>query len=214
MPATLRATTQPISQKFHPVVRKAAAVALTRTAWDVRSALIAGMQSDFDRPTPFTLRAFRVDQATAGTLEATVWAQPLQARYLLPQIEGGDRNTKGFEKRMHLFGGEVAVPAAGAKLNQYGNMSLSFIKKVASDAATAKGGQFFIGTPHGWLNDGQFDGLWTRSEDSDRLIRVMSFVDDTNYQERFDVHAIAQQKVSAVFESQLAKALAAFSQGG
>lgn len=190
-------------------MRKAAAVAITRTAWEVRSALMAGMQDAFDRPTPFTMRAFRVDMANANTLEATVWAMPLQARYLEPEIEGGDRNTKGFEKKMKLFGGEVAIPAAGAKLNQYGNMSLAFIKSVTSDkntGGTAK--RFFTGRPKGQPDAPE--GVWARVNDNHHLVPVMVFAENAQYKSRFEMSAIAEQTVNAQFESQLARAMAAF----
>lgn len=190
-------------------VRKAAAVALTRTAWEVRSALMSGMQAAFDRPTPFTMRAYRVEMATASSLEATVWATPLQARYLERQIEGGERNTKGFEKKMKLFGGEVALPAAGAKLNQYGNMSLSFIKKVAGDSNTYNSNKrFFAGRPKGQPDAPE--GIWARVDGNNRLVPMMVFAEDAQYEERFDMSAIAEQRVDAVFEGQLVRALAQF----
>lgn len=212
MPTKITTTFQPIAPQADRRIRKAAAVALTRTAYQVQSALVRGMQEDFDRPTPFTLRAFRVDMANAATLEATVWAMPLQARYLAIQIEGGDRNTKGFEKRMHLFGGEVALPGAGAKLNQYGNMPLSFIKRVAGDQnsnGTAK--RFFVGTPKG--QPGAPEGVWARVNDNNRIVPMMVFADDAQYQERFNMSAIAEQEVTATFESQLARAMAQFAAG-
>lgn len=208
MPSQLTASFQPIAPQASARTRKAAAVALTRTAWEVRSALMAGMQDSFDRPTPFTMRAFRVDAARSETMEARVWAMPLQARYLAPEIEGGDRNTKGFEKKMKLFGGEVALPAAGAKLNQYGNMSLSFIKKVAGDSGTYNGNKrFFTGRPKGQPDAPE--GVWARVDGNNRLVPVMIFANDAKYQERFNMSAIAGRTVDAVFESQLVKALGA-----
>lgn len=207
----MKATFKPIAYDWERKGRKAAAVALTRTAWDVRGHLMEGMQDAFVRPTPFTMRAFRVDKAEASSLEAVVWAQPLQARYLKFEIEGGERNTKGFEKRMHLFGGQVAVPAAGAKLNQYGNMTLSFIRKVTEDTNTSGGAKrFFIGTPKGMEDDGSNDGVWARVNNNNHLIPVMHFAEDATYQKRFHMAALAKQKVDAVFESQLMRAIKAF----
>lgn len=204
----MQAQFKPIAKDWERKGRRAAAVALTRTAWDVRGGLMQGMEQAFDRPTPFTMRAFRVDMARADTLEAVVWAQPLQARYLKTEIEGGERNTKGFEKRMHLFGGQVAIPTAGAKLNQYGNMSLSFIKQVAGDKNTSGSARrFFTGTPKGWLDDGTFDGVWARVDDNNRLVRVMAFAEDAQYQSRFEMSAIAERKVDQVFESHLVRAM-------
>lgn len=196
--------------EFPAKFRKPLAAALSKTAFDVRDALGVGMASAFDRPTPFTMRAFKVDGATAGSLVATVYAMPLQARYLFWEIEGGERNTKGFEKHMGLMGGEAAIPGQGAKLNVYGNMSMAFIKQVSSDQntrGTAK--RFFIGTPKGWLADGTFDGVWARVDDNNRLVRVMAFAEEAQYKTRFDMSAIAGRTIDARFESQLMRAIEA-----
>ena len=198
----------PLAQTIPPQFRKAAAVAITRTAWDVREGLMSGMQQAFDRPNPFTMRAFRVDGAKAGEqVEAVVWAAPLQARYLFWQIEGGTRRTKGFEARMGLGGGEVALPTDQATRDAYGNMPLSFIKRVAGDqntGGTAK--RFFTGTPKG---GGRSEGVWARVGNNNRLVPMMLFAQDAEYQERFNMSAIAGRVVDAKFESQLMRALQA-----
>jgi len=197
-----------VLRDFEKQFPKAVAVALTRTGWEVRKQLMTGMQQSFDRPTPFTMRAFRVDMAKASTLEATVWALPMQAKYLANEIEGGKRDTKAFERKMHLFGGQVALPSGGAKLNGYGNMSMSFIKSVNADensGGSAK--RFFTGTPRGWLGDGRFDGVWARVDDNHRLVRVMSFANEAKYEGRLQMSVIAQRTVDSVFESQLIKAM-------
>lgn len=202
---------EPIATDQERRWRRAAGTALTRVAWDVREALVGGMRAEFDRPTPFTLRAFQVQRADAKGLEAIVWAQPKQAKYLATQIEGGARGTKPFEYRLQLFGGQVAIPGAGAKRNQYGNMSLAFIKDVGSDlnsGGTAK--RFFQGTPKGWLADGTFEGVWARVDNNNRLVRVMQFAEEAQYQERFEMSAIAKRTVDARFESQLMRALQEF----
>lgn len=209
----MKATFKPIAYDWERKGRKAAAVALTRTAWDVRGQLIEGMRETFDRPTPFTMRAFRVDKATTANLEATVWAMPIQANYLLSNIEGGDRETKPFERKLHLFGGQVALPSAGAKLNQYGNMSRNFIRNVINDTNTSGGAKrFFVGTPKGWLDDGTYDGVWARVNDNHQLVRLMTFADDAEYQKRFQMSAIARKTVDDVFEGQLLRAIKSFSE--
>lgn len=198
---------RPFGKDIEKRFRKAAGTALTRVAWDVRERLHTDMRGVFDRPTPFTLRAFRVQQANYTGLEAVVYAAPMQARYLRHEVEGGERSTKGFEKRMKLFGGEVALPAAGAKLNQYGNMSLAFIKRVAGDTnTTGAAKRFFTGTPRGGNRKA---GVWARVDNNKRLVPMMIFANDATYRERLDVSAIAGRTVDAQFEYQLMMALAA-----
>jgi len=198
-----------LAQTIPPQFRKAAAVATTRVAWDVREALMQGMQESFDRPTPFTMRAWRVEsaRATGEQVEAVVWAAPQQAKYLFWQIEGGQRRTKGFEAKMGLHSGEVALPTSQATRDAYGNMPLSFIKRVAGDkntAGTAK--RFFVGTPKG---NGRPEGVWARVGNNNRLVPLMLFANEAEYQERFDASAIAGRTVDARFESQLMRALQA-----
>ena len=53
-------------------VRFAAAKALTQTAKKVQTRLIAEMGSQFDRPTPYTLRSTFVKPATKTELSAIV----------------------------------------------------------------------------------------------------------------------------------------------
>ena len=202
-------TSKPLSPEVPAQYRKAAAVAVTRTAWDVREGLMRGMQTSFDRPNPFTMRAFRVDGAVAGAqqIQATVWAAPLQARYLFWQIEGGVRRSKGFENRMDLRGTEVALPTDESTRDAYGNMPLSFIKRVAGDknsGGTAK--RFFTGTPKG---SGRPEGVWARVDGNRRLVPLMLFGTQARYEKRFDMSAIAGRVVDAKFESQLLRALGA-----
>jgi hypothetical protein len=123
--------------------RFAAAVALTRTAQDVRDAERKEMQRAFDRPTPYTLNSLFLKPAKPGDLNAQVWIKDDRAgsgipatRYLLPEIEGGARSIKRFEKALQLAGamptGWFAVPGQGARLDGYGNVSAGQIIQILS----------------------------------------------------------------------------------
>lgn len=205
-------TSQTLAPTIPAQYRKAAAVAATRTAWDVREGLMRGMQSSFDRPNPFTMRAFRVDAAVASAeqVEAVVWAAPLQARYLFWQIEGGVRRSKGFENRMDLRGTEVALPTDQSTRDAYGNMPLSFIKRVAGDKNSGGAAKrFFTGTPKG---SGRPEGVWARVDGNRRLVPLMLFGNEARYEKRFDMSAIASRVVNAKFESQLLRAMGSAAQ--
>jgi hypothetical protein len=123
--------------------RFAAAVALTRTAQDVKAAERDQIGKVFDRPTPYTLRSLFLSPATKDKLEAMVWLKDDRAgsgtpatRYLLPHIEGGSRGTKGFERALQRQGlmpaGHFAVPASGVKLDAFGNVSKGTINQILS----------------------------------------------------------------------------------
>lgn len=99
-------------------VRFATAVAITRTLFDARKAATGRLEKDIDRPTPFTLRAYRVDKATKATLTGRLYAQPIQARYLQFQVFGGVRTPRG---------SALTIPPIkdlgdGVKLDRYGNL--------------------------------------------------------------------------------------------
>lgn len=121
----------------------ALARALTKTAQDVRAAQRKEIERVFDRPTPFTRNAVYMRPATKVRLQAEVWLKDNGSRpnHLLPQIEGGARPLKRFEQRLVMTGymqpTERAVPAAGARLDAYGNMSRGQINQILSQLKTA-----------------------------------------------------------------------------
>jgi hypothetical protein len=125
-------------------VRFAAAKALTQTAKKVQTRLIAEMGSQFDRPTPYTLRSTFVKPATKTELSAIVGlkdragskaAMP-PAELLAHQFKGGGRLWKGLERYLHRAGligaGEFVAPGAGARLDRFGNMSRGQISQLMS----------------------------------------------------------------------------------
>lgn len=122
----------------------ALARALTKTGQDVKDAQRKEIERVFDRPTPFTRNSVFLRPATKQRLEAEVWLKDSASRrthFLLPQIEGGSRPLKRFEQRLVMSGymqpSERAVPAAGARLDAYGNMSRGQINQILSQLKTA-----------------------------------------------------------------------------
>lgn len=117
----------------------ALAVALTRTAQDVRDDVRKEMRRAFDRPTAFTLNSLYLTRATKNKLEAQVFFKDgfsSKPHYLMPQIEGGSRPIKRFEELLKqrgvLRGNERAVPGQGARLDSHGNMSRGQIVQILS----------------------------------------------------------------------------------
>lgn len=125
----------------------ALARALTLTGRDVVNAERNEMSSVFDRPTPYTLNAFFLRPATKDSLQAEVGRKDSAGhRHYLPvQIQGGERPLKGFERMLVAQGlmraNERAVPALGAIMDSYGNMSRGQLVKILSQlrAFTAAG---------------------------------------------------------------------------
>jgi hypothetical protein len=114
--------------------------ALTQTAKKVKQDLRESMPRYLDKPTPFTLNSLMMQPATKHKPQAKVWIKELSAihkHYIEPQVEGGQRDTKASERRLSRnnqmpSGYGRLVPAQGAKLNQYGNLSSGFMAKVLS----------------------------------------------------------------------------------
>lgn len=135
-----------------PQAQFAAAVALTRTAKVVRDELKVEMSRVFDRPTPYTLNSLFVKPANKQNLEAMVWLKDATSkgtpadRYLKPQIFGGSRSLKSMEKALQSQGkmprGYYAQPAAGAQLDQYGNVKRSQIVQILSQLQVQRGGGY------------------------------------------------------------------------
>lgn len=135
-----------------PQAQYAAAVALTRTAKEVRDELKKEMSRVFDRPTPYTLNSLFVKSATKENLESEVWLKDKTSkgtpadRYLKPQIVGGARSMKSMEKALQAAGkmprGYFAQPAVGAQLDQYGNVKRSQIVQILSQLQVQRGGGY------------------------------------------------------------------------
>lgn len=163
----------------------AQSLALNRVARSVESAERASVRSVFDRPTPFTLNSLRRQAATKTRLEAKVWFKDPprlteSEHYLLPQVYGGARRHKRFEQVLQRRGllpkGRALVPASGAPLDAYGNVSRGLYARIYASlnaspvganaslrsrrrmghAQRARGGTFFYGTVKGKR------GIWAR----------------------------------------------------
>jgi hypothetical protein len=120
----------------------ATALALTTTAKDVQKNTVKRLSRVLDRPTRFTLGAFRVLPATKRKLVAKVGFREFTQTsvgfrsYLEPLEYGGKRPPKRFEKRLRAIGvmraDEFAVPARGFRLNRYGNIPASRFVQILS----------------------------------------------------------------------------------
>lgn len=206
----------------------ATAVALTRTARDVREKHQALMPVIFDRPTRFTLNALQVTPATKQTQVASVWfKQPNRMRqhYLVPQVEGGGRRHKAFEKWLIGAGlmqsSEFAVPASGIKLDANGNMSQGMIVQILSQlkaspdatqwetrASRKRAGtsryRYFVPKP----GSGLARGIW-RKTSKNRMQPVLIFVSAVKYEKRYPFGQISTDAAEAAFPKRFDEAMLA-----
>jgi hypothetical protein len=121
--------------------RAVTATVLTRVARQIETDWRGQFEQRLDRATPLTKRGTVVQQATAATLQAVVKLRDsstagsaVPSEYLAPQEFGGPRDLKKFERALQAQGsmprGYRVVPAGGAKLDAYGNISRGQIVQV------------------------------------------------------------------------------------
>lgn len=131
-----------LDDKQKDKVPDAAMKAVNATAKLAQKAVQEEMKKVFDRPTPYTLRSVWIEKAIKERLSAEVyifneWAgkgtSPI--KYLWPEVEGGRRDQKPFEKLLSNIGvigkNQFLMPWK-ARLNQYGNVSPGVIQQVLS----------------------------------------------------------------------------------
>ncbi|ODN69541.1 hypothetical protein [Methylobrevis pamukkalensis] len=129
--------------RTHSQMIYAEMLAVNATAADVVKALPAEMRSDFDRPTPFTLNAFRFDRASKQKLMARVKQKDAAGstgprHWLETQEAGGLRPPKAFEIALAARLGlpttsTYFVPGSAATINSYGNISAAQLRRIMSD---------------------------------------------------------------------------------
>lgn len=159
-------------------MRFATAVAMTRVARKLADYEGARLVTELDRPTPFTVNAFRSTRATRDRLSASVLAKPIQAAYLKYAVFGGVRNEG------------IVVPVA-TPLNQYGNIP-NLRGGRAIDQYLAGGRSFAgqpkwgtrLGPPGVWMRMGSYPHRW--------LKLIMAFEERAAYQKRFPFFQIAR----------------------
>jgi len=221
----------------------ATAVALTKTAKQIEAAEYKEMRDVFDRPTPYTMNSLYVRTATKSNLKATVMVKDNTFKnrnpeqYLSPQIKGGARNLKAFERALRGVGvlpnGYYAVPGSAAKLDAYGNMSRGQIVQLISyfggfaesgskSNMTSKSKLSFerkqgraVGAGRaqffvGSPADGKLPlGIWQRFNfaTGTSIKPVLLFVRGVNYQKNFDFTYVAESTFNRVWRDNFDKAL-------
>jgi hypothetical protein len=217
----------------------ATALALTRTAQEVRKAEVEEMKRVFDRPTPFTLNSLYLKAATKADLTAKIWLKDISGRaehYLIPEIFGGARRLKGFERLLMRKGllppGWMAVPGAAAKLDAYGNISggqmiqiLSALKalgeqgyaanrtKASAKRRRGKQAELFVGRPGGGRLP---NGVWQRFRfaHGSAIKPILIFIRGPRYQQRFDFFGVGKRVTAVIFPGIFDQALREALAGG
>jgi hypothetical protein len=239
MQINVRSNIVELRKDFEATTKKvelAAAIALTRTAKEGQAAHVAEMARVFDRPTRYTLQSVYIRPATVQKLVAKAWIKDDTSKgtpaenYLGPQIEGGKRKRKRFEKALIAKGimnaNDYAVPGAGARLDANGNIQPSQIVQILAwveafgqqgykanstaktRARTTKrtGKSYFVARSNG---SAVASGIWERQEFAAGAGKrpVLIFVDGVRYKKLLGWAATWQATAEREFPIQFEKAL-------
>lgn len=220
----------------------AAMQAANATAFGIRTKWAETMPRVFDQPTALTRNAIVYDRATKQKPFAIVRVRDEAfkgtppARYLLAQVEGGQRLMKPFEKRLAAQGilpaGMQAVPGKGVDLDGYGNIAGGTMNRVLSqlgarfdplqnetdvsrkrrqkrEAKKARGDYFAVKAKRGGLRPGIYQRI--RTGFGSGVAIILAFVRKATYRKRYPIFELAERLYPRLyqfhFENELRKAV-------
>lgn len=231
-----------LGRQFSEIERKnlpfAVMQACNATAFEIRQVWARTAPRVFDRPVPLTSRAAQYRKATGAKLFAEVYLRDEAvggtppAKYLLAQVDGGQRRKKGFEILLQQKGvmppGMFAIAGEGAKLNRYGNVSAGQVSKIltqlgarqdkyqnATEASAKRRRRrgdaelFALKAKRGRL----LPGIYERYKfGAGSIVRsIFIFTSHASYRPRYNIFALAQRQWDVLmpfyFNRELAKAL-------
>lgn len=210
-----------------------AAKALTFTAQAADREIKAEMPRVFEGgATRYTLNATRVETATPAKLLARVAVKDrtsnngtLPQDFLFPQVFGGARKEKRFERNLRysglLQGRERAVLGQGAPVDQYGNLKRGEIQKILTatrsafdpyqrKSASARSKRNAKKAPYFAGRIGKTRGVWRRIGKEGEIEPLLIFVTKPpRYTPRLDFEGIARRTSEREFPATFRRLLAA-----
>lgn len=124
-------------------VQRATEQALDFTARHIQSDVQKEMLQVFDKPVDYTIKGVKTTLTKGHNMQASVWIatpQRMAQSYMVPQVEGGQRNLKGFELAAGKKQYDLAV---GAKRTAAGNITVAQAKALVA-GTKRRGGDFVI----------------------------------------------------------------------
>lgn len=213
-------------------VPQVVAKALTFTVQKAQSAVVGQMPKVFaGGATRYTLQATRIEPATAQDLSARLAVKDrtsnngtLPEDFLFPQVFGGARKEKRFERAMRyaglLQGRERVVLGEYAPVDSYGNLKRGEIQRILTatrssfdpyqnKTASAKSKRNAKKAPYFAARIGRTWGVWKRDTRSE-VVPILIFVTKPpTYRPRLDFEGIARATAQREFEPTFRRLLAA-----
>ena len=169
----------------------------------------------FDRPTPLTKGAFRVEKATKQKLTSIVYVDPKRAVILKTHEEGGKRGDQRLEwflkSKGWLAGGGRAVPTDKMPLNSYGNPKVAEVNKIIAGLPAIGGVKgdkkrhFVITDSRRGLSPGVYRTL-SRSKGA-AIMKLYHFVSRAEYQKRLGFEESARAEAIRIFPGLMSAAI-------
>lgn len=194
--------------------------AANKVAFEVRERWKRQAPRVFDRPTPLTVNAAMYRKATKAQPYAEIFIRDEAfkgtppAKYLLAEVEGGQRRRKGFERLLQSRGilspTQFAVMGRGAQANQFGNVPAGQITKILSQLGAQRDrylnqtavskkrrrgkknnrdGEYFVLTKRrGVLRPGVYERIGRGSG----VRSIFIFTTTAGYRPRYDIFGMAE----------------------
>lgn len=111
---------------------RAAEIALDRTAKDIKAGEVKEMKRVFEHPVRYTLNSLKITPTKNHNMQAKVWFKEpdrMGDHYLVPQVEGGPRKLKGFERALD---DQMFIPGKFARMTRAGNVSPGQLRQILS----------------------------------------------------------------------------------
>jgi len=176
----LKAITKHLNRVQKKQIPFAASVAINNTLKQVVKAEQAQIVKRLDRPTPFTVKAFKINWSKKRMLHGEVVIKPDQWKYLKYQIEGGTRTNN------------IIVPTHHSNLNQYGNIK-------GKRTGPAKDKNKFANKAGVWQKTG--------GKRNPKLKLIAVFVRSATYKKRFPFYKIADGVARSQFQKNFKRSL-------
>lgn len=219
-----------IDGQFKKQIPYATSRAINNIAKTAQREVVAEMRDKFDRPTPFTLNSTFIKFSTKHNLTARIYIKDRElakskalADSIGHQFSGGSRIRSRLEYWLsnagYITSSEFVVPASGAKLDQYGNLSRGSIAKILSqlragpDAASYRTGSARSKSKRAlagyfWSRGGKLArGVWERTAfaQGSAVKPVLIVIKSPSYRQRINMDAIGIRVINRDFQSEFTK---------
>lgn len=221
-------------------VRKIMKQAAIQTAYEAIKAEKDEMNRSIDRPKPFTRNAMYVDKGQSGGSYEEVavrfresgakanWA----GHYLLPQVHGGGRPFKRYEKALHhtfpALAGHYLLPTQFTKLDAFGNIHGGWLTRLLSNLRADLSGTQNKGNGTRRTRNKKFNyfvvkdgvvyptqarttlasGIYEKHSAESKPVMVLHLADRVTFKKRFDFYGLAARICAKVFPQKLSELIA------